>query len=126
MNSEGKKEAFMHIAKSYEYLFPEMLDLAEQIYPNAKYKDDGIKKLSVFAVESNKYRTDELVKRGYVKEEHRKRGFGKAMLLHAQNLLFEDGIKYCFVNPFAEHRDRVYSSAGFETFDEEFIWTKKF
>lgn len=235
MNSEGKKEAFMHVAKGYEYLFPEMLNIAEQTYPFVKYKDDKEKRLSVFAVESNKYKTEELTKRGYVREEehsyfkkvecnkvnkielpqgfevingclednsmaydachwgfhpetegeisiviphnwktremspmfdykyqimirnkenndicsylyvwvdketktayvepmstrekYRKKGFGKAMLLYAQNLLFEDDIKYCFVNPFAEYRDKVYSSAGFDTFDEEYIWTKTF
>ena len=60
------------------------------------------------------------------REKYRKKGFSKAMLLHAQNLLFEDGIEYCFVNPYAEHRDRVYSGAGFTTFDEEFMWTQKF
>ena len=235
MNSEGKKEAFMHIAKGYEYLFSEMLNLAEQIYPNAKYKDDGINKLSVFVVQRDSYKIKELQKRGYTQEEehsyfksvkcdkinkielpigfevingslednsiaydachwgfhpetegemsrdiphdwktreqapmfdykyqimvrnkqnndicsylyvwvdkitqtayvepmstreqYRKKGFGKAMLLHAQNILFENGIKYCFVNPFAEHRDKVYSSAGFISFDEEYTWTKYF
>ena len=235
MNSEGKKEAFMHIATGYEYLFNEMLDLAEQIYPNVVYKGDIEKRLSVIVLDKHKYRTAELAKREYVKEDdhsylkkvkcdkintinlpdgfeiingslegnskaydvchwgfhpetegeisleipnnwktreqapmfdykyqimvknkvngdlcsylyvwvdkdtrsayvepmstrekYRKKGFGKAMLLYAQNLLFEDGIEYCFVNPFAAHRDRVYSSAGFETFDEEFVWTKKF
>lgn len=234
MNSEGKKEACIHISKGYEYLFVEMLDLAEKIYPSVKCKDNKEKSLSVFVLDKYKERNEELRKRGYVREEehsyfkkvkcnkintinlpedfevingsldnnskaydvchwgfhpetedevsfviphnwqtreqapmfnykyqimvrnkengdlcsylyvwvdkltktayvepmstrgkYRKKGFGKAMLLYAQNLLYEDGIEYCFVNPFAEHRDKVYSSAGFETFDEEFIWTKK-
>ena len=73
----------------------QMFDYKYQIMIRNKENNDICSYLYVWV--------DKETKTAYVepmstREKYRKKGFGKAMLLHAQNLLFEDGIKYCFVN----------------------------
>ncbi len=57
------------IKKGYEYIFPEMLDLAERkLIPLFKRQDNGKINFLVVAHDSLKYQSLELLKRGYTKD----------------------------------------------------------
>lgn len=239
-NNEGGRECWMHIHNGYEFLYPEMLDWAEDTISLNPYKWQGKRELSVFATESQPYKSAELIKRCYqknidaeeyslfkkvkcdkiheitlpngfelvvgttglnhieisnacelgfhpdregvledVKElkpswasrekapmfdykfeviakapngeiasysyvwvdkttstgyiepvstrlKYRRLGLGKAIQLATLNLLNEENVEYCFVNPYGETRDKFYSSCGYVSFDKEYEWKKEF
>lgn len=63
-NNEGGNECWMHIHNGYEYLFSEMLSWAEK---NIACLGNG---LTVYATESQKFKEQELLKRGYIKNDN--------------------------------------------------------
>lgn len=74
---------------------------------------------------------DKTTNTGYIepvstREKYRKLGLGRAMQQATLNLLSNEGVEYCFVNPYGKSRDKFYSSCGYETFDYEYEYKKQF
>ena len=58
------------IKRGYEYIFPQMLDLAEkELLPLFKADENGIINFLVVSHDSLGYQAEELVKRGYIRDE---------------------------------------------------------
>jgi ribosomal protein S18 acetylase RimI-like enzyme len=56
---------------------------------------------------------------------HRRRGLGKATLLEGLRRLQAVGAERAFVESYGDQRKAFYSSAGFETFDKDWYWTRE-
>lgn len=72
---------------------------------------------------------DKATNTGYIEPvstrlKYRKLGLGKAMQQGILNLLADEKVEYCYVNPYGESRDKFYTSCGYETFDEEYEYKK--
>lgn len=74
---------------------------------------------------------DKITSTGYIepvstREKYRRLGLGKAIQLSTLNLLCDEKIEYCFVNPYGETRDKFYSNCNYITFDKEYEYKKQF
>jgi ribosomal protein S18 acetylase RimI-like enzyme len=56
---------------------------------------------------------------------HRRLGLGKAMLLEGLRRLQSMGAERAFVESYGDHRKAFYNSAGFQTYDKDWYWTKE-
>jgi hypothetical protein len=65
-HKEDGNNAFIQLRNGYEYLTEEILEYAEE---NISYNNDGKKRLNVWSLESDTYRNELLLKRGYIKGE---------------------------------------------------------
>jgi len=73
---------------------------------------------------------DEITKSGMFEPvathpDHRRLGLGKAMLLEGLRRLQSMGAERAFVESYGDHRKAFYNSAGFQTCDKDWYWTKE-
>lgn len=57
---------------------------------------------------------------------HRKLGLGKAMLIEGLRRLKAIGANRAYVESYGDNRKAFYNSAGFETYNKDWYWTKEF
>lgn len=104
---------------------------ARECAPMFDYKYEVIAKAPNGEIASYSYVwVDNVTSTGYIepvstREKYRRLGLGKAIQQATLNLLYQEGVEYCFVNPYGKSRDKFYSSCGYITFDEEFEYKKE-
>ena len=59
------------------------------------------------------------------RKAHRRKGLVKAMTSATLNILAREGINKCFVDPYNDERNAVYSACGFETDSIEYWYRKR-
>ena len=57
--------------------------------------------------------------------DYQRLGLGKAMLIEGLRRLKDIGASCAYVESFGDDRKAFYNSAGFETFDKDWYWTKE-
>ena len=58
------------------------------------------------------------------RKAHRRKGLAKAMIYKTLDILAEDKIEKCFVNPYNDERNVIYSACGFNTDNIEYWYEK--
>lgn len=115
------------IKKDYENIFSEMLDLAEkELLPLFTKNENGEIDFLVISHDKLKYQTDELIKRGYIKDEAE--DYDNVQHPMDTNYVIElpKGFKQVYGENLDEHRKSKACHYGFHPMDDDGILTGPF
>ena len=115
------------IKKGYENIFSEMIDLSEkELLPLFEKGEDGKVDFLVISHDSLKYQSDELLRRGYIKDEEEDYDNVQHPLEKEYKITLPDGYKQVFGEELDDNKKAKACHYGFKPSDDDGILTGSF
>ena len=115
------------IKNGYEYIFPQMLDFAEEnLLPLFDKKENGKIDFLVISHDSLKYQTEELLKRGYIKQEESDYDNVQKPLENTYEIDLPNGFKQVYGENIDDKMKATACHYGFHSEEDDDILTGDF
>ncbi len=115
------------IKNGYEYIFPEMIGIAEEkLKPLFDKKENGKIDFLVVSHDSLKYQAEELLKRGYIKDKDEDYDNCQSPMKSNIKIILPNGFKQVYGEKLSEHKKGKACHLGFHSEDEDNDLNSKF